>query len=316
MPLLQSAYKAPFYLFNPHLQTVVPSLFRKVPGVYQRERLELPDGDFLDLDWMQDHRKKLVIISHGLEGNSQRHYAKGMAAHFFDNNWDALAWNCRSCSGEINRLPRFYHHGATQDLAAVVNHALKHNYQEIVLVGFSMGGSMTLKYLGEQTTAPEIKSAVVFSVPCNLAASAAELDKPQNKFYRDRFLKKLAKKIQAKANQFPNLLSAKNFNTITTFREFDTRYTAPLHGFTNADDFYTRAACYPYLHAITVPVLLVNASNDPFLPAACYPIELAEQHSYLHLEIPKHGGHVGFSLTGKVNWMENRALQFALQNHT
>lgn len=315
MPLIHSAYKAPFYLFNPHIETVVPSLFRKVPGFYHRERLELADSDFLDLDWMQGQRDKLVIISHGLEGNSERHYTKGMATYFFANGWDALAWNCRGCSGEMNRLPRFYHHGATEDLAAVVDHAIKMNYKHIVLVGFSMGGSMTLKYLGERNTIREIKSAIVFSVPCDLGSSAAELDKPRNKFYLNRFLKKLEKKIQAKAKQFPNLLSAKDFETITTFREFDTRYTAPLHGFTDAIDFYTRASCNLHLENIKLPVLLVNALNDPFLPEACYPIELARQHTHLHLEMPTRGGHVGFSLAGKINWMEKRALQFASQNH-
>lgn len=315
MPIIPSAYKAPYYLFNPHLETVVPSVFRKVTGIYQRERLELTDGDFLDLDWMQTQRDKLVIISHGLEGNSERHYTKGMASYFFANSWDALAWNCRGCSGEMNRLPRFYHHGATEDLAAVVDHVIKKNYKQIVLVGFSMGGSMTLKYLGERIPPKEIKSAITFSVPCNLGSSAAELDKSKNKFYLNRFLKKLEKKVQAKAKQFPKLLSAKNFETIITFREFDTCYTAPLHGFTDADDFYTRASCNPHLENIKLPVLLVNALNDPFLPEACYPIELAKQHPHLHLEMPTRGGHVGFSLTGKINWMEKRALQFASQNH-
>ncbi|MBX2901069.1 MAG: alpha/beta fold hydrolase [Cyclobacteriaceae bacterium] len=311
MPVVSSAYKSPFYLFNAHLQTVVPSIFRKVPGTYQRERLELPDGDFLDLDWITNQRNKLVIISHGLEGNSERHYAKGMAKHFVANGWDALAWNCRGCSGEMNRLPRFYHHGATEDLAAIVNHAIQKHYEHIVLVGFSMGGSMTLKYLGEQTRSAIVKCAIAFSVPCDLGSSAAELDKAGNKFYLKRFLKKLELKIRAKAIQFPHLLSASGFETITSFREFDTRYTAPLHGFADANDFYTRASCNPFLNAIQIPVLLVNAQNDPFLPQSCYPIDIAKAHPYLSLEMPACGGHVGFSLYGKTNWMEIRALEFA-----
>ncbi|MBN8651686.1 MAG: alpha/beta fold hydrolase [Cytophagales bacterium] len=316
MPIIASAYKAPFYLFNPHLETVIPSVFRKVPGTYHRERLELPDGDFVDLDWMTEQRDKLVIISHGLEGNSERHYTKGMAVHFFQHGWDSLAWNCRGCSGEVNRLPRFYHHGATEDLAAVIEHAIQKKYSHIVLIGFSMGGSMTLKYLGERIVRKEIKAAVTFSVPCDLGSSATELDKPGNKFYRNRFLKKLEKKIQVKAAQFPNLLSATGFETIATFREFDTRYTAPLHGFNDANDFYTRASCGSYLENIQIPTLLVNAENDPFLPEACYPVELAHNHTHLHLEIPKRGGHVGFSLrSSKINWMEKRAFEFVVQNH-
>lgn len=311
MPVIPSAYKAPFYLFNAHLETVIPSVFRKVAGTYQRERLELSDGDFLDLDWMTQQRNKLVIISHGLEGSSERHYTKGMAIHFFQQGWDAVAWNCRGCSGEINRLPRFYHHGATEDLAAVIDHALQKNYDNIVLVGFSMGGSMTLKYLGEQAPPQQIKSAITFSVPCDLGSSAAELDKPSNKFYLNRFLKKLEKKIQAKAIQFPHLLSDKSFETITTFRDFDTRYTAPLHGFADADDFYSKASCNPHLDNIKIPTLLVNAENDPFLTQSCYPVTLAQRHPQLHLEIPKRGGHVGFSMAGNTNWMEVRALEFA-----
>ncbi|MEQ1588434.1 MAG: alpha/beta fold hydrolase [Cyclobacteriaceae bacterium] len=165
MPLIPSSpYRPPFHLFNGHLETIIPSIFRKVSAVYQRERIELTDGDFLDLDWLSKGRNKLVIVSHGLEGNSDRHYAKGMAAYFFERGWDAIAWNCRGCSGEINRLPRSYHHGATEDLAAVVDHAIQKSYTHIVLVGFSMGGSMTLKYLGERKDciANAIKSAVVF----------------------------------------------------------------------------------------------------------------------------------------------------------
>jgi uncharacterized protein len=315
MPLLEtSTYLPPWYLFNAHLETIVPSMTRNVTGVnYERERLELSDGDFIDLDWLKNVSNKLVIIAHGLEGNSERHYCKGMAKYFFQRGWAALAWNCRSCSGEINRLPRFYHHGATEDLAAVIDHASKlKQYETIVLVGMSMGGSMTLKYLGEQkTVAKEIKASVVFSVPCHLGASAKELDKPSKKFYLHRFLKKLGKKIKVKSELFPDLISYKGFEKITTFKEFDNRYTAPLHDFSNADDFYKRASSLNYLSSITTPTLIVNALNDPFLPPACYPIEMVKKHSHIFLEMPACGGHTGFTLAGKeYNWMEERAFEF------
>lgn len=314
MPLLSSSNYVPVpYLFNAHLETVVPSIFRKIERVhYQRERLELPDGDFLDLDWLRAKHDRLVIISHGLEGSSDRHYCRGMARHFFENGWDALAWNCRGCSGEVNRLPRFYHHGATDDLKAVVQRAVQHAYQTIALVGFSMGGSLSLKFLGEGIEVPpQVKGAVVFSVPCDLGSSARELDQPGLLFYRNRFLKKLEKKVAAKAKLFPEVISHQGFHTIRTFREFDNRYTAPLHGFRNADDFYLRASCGNYLEAINLPALIANAENDPFLPDACYPRALARSHRYVHLEIPTRGGHVGFSLLNrKENWMEVRALEF------
>jgi len=320
MPLIEnSSYKKPFYYWNGHWETILPSMFRKIEGVaYQRERLELSDGDFVDLDCLNQDSSKLAIITHGLEGNSDRHYAKGMAKHFFQNGWDAIAWNCRGCSGDINRLPRFYHHGATEDLAAVVQHALDSNrYKTMVLIGFSMGGSMTLKYLGELGTAvnPTVKTGVVFSVPCNLGASASELDKPSRKFYLNRFLNKLSVKIKEKSQRFPKMINAEGFDQIKSFREFDNRYTAPLHGFKNADDFYERASCGPYLPTIQKPVLIVNAWSDPFLPTSCYPTDFAKSHKYVHLETPKHGGHTAFSLVGKKeNWMEVRALEFISNN--
>lgn len=314
MIIENSSYtKPPFYLFNSHLETIVPSMFRKIGGDFVRERLELIDGDFLDLDWMSGKSDKLVIITHGLEGSSDRHYSKGVAHYFYQRGWDALAWNCRGCSGEMNRLPRFYHHGATEDIAAVIDYAVQKKYSQIVLVGFSMGGSMSLKYLGERkdTLAAEIKSAVVFSVPCDLGSSARELDKPGKKFYLNRFLKKLEKKIIAKSIKFPELISIEGIKEIKTFRQFDDRYTAPLHGFRDSDDFYTKASSGQYISSIQIPTLIVNALNDPFLPEACYPFDITKNHTYVHLETPERGGHVGFSLLGKTeSWMEVRAFDF------
>lgn len=319
MPIISSSpYRHPFYLFNGHLQTVVPSIFRKIEDIkYQRERLELPDGDFLDLDWLKQDSKRLVIVSHGLEGSSDRHYVKGMARYFFAHGWDALAWNCRGCSGEMNRLPRFYHHGATEDIKAVTERALASGgYQTIALVGISMGGSMTLKYFGESgdKLPTNVKTAAVFSVPCHLGDSARELDKPGKRFYLNRFLKKLSKKVEAKSKVFPNVICHKGFEQIKSFREFDNRYTAPLHGYKDADDFYQRASSGQYIASIRRPVLIANALNDPFLPQSCFPFDLAKDHSSVWLETPATGGHVGFSMAGrKENWMEVRAFEFIQQ---
>jgi hypothetical protein len=316
MPILYSStYRPPVYLFNGHLETVVPSAFRKISDVtYSRERLELSDGDFVDLDWLKNGSRNLMIVSHGLEGSSDRHYSKGMARYFYRRGWDALAWNCRSCSGEMNRLPRFYHHGATEDIRAVVEHALTSgNYDTIVLVGISMGGSMTLKYLGENAgqLPMAVKGGAAFSVPCHLGSSARELDKPEKKFYLNRFLKKLGKKIKLKSELFPDLISYRGFERIRTFEEFDNRYTAPLHGFANAQDFYERAASLPHIARINVPVLIANAVNDPFLPPACYPFEIARQSEHVYLETPDRGGHTGFTLAGSADsWMEVRAFEF------
>lgn len=318
MPLIKSSdYKPIPWYFSGHIETIFPSVWRKVLGVtYTRSRLELNDSDFLDLDWLihSDHpSQKLIIASHGLEGNSTRHYCLGMASYFFKHGWDALAWNCRSCSGEMNRLPRFYHHGDTIDLGTVIDEAINRGYKEIVLVGFSMGGSFSLKYVGEQgrNIHPSIKAVIGFSVPCDLASSAAILDDPGLWFYRDRFLKKLMTKIRIKAATFSDPIFKEASRPIITFHEFNNIFAAGLHGFKDAKDFYERASCAPWLETISIPALIVNAANDPMLTGPCYPYELAAHHPFVHLEVPRRGGHVGFPLyKNPVNWMELRAMKF------
>lgn len=318
MPLVEpSSYRRVPYLFTAHLETIIPSLVRRIRDVnYQRQRLELPDGDFVDLDWLvrdPSMRNKLVIISHGLEGNSSRHYSLGMARYFFKLGWDALAWNCRSCSGELNRLPRFYHHGDTMDLSTVIDEATNTGYKKIALTGFSMGGSFSLKYLGEKgvEVPKEVVGAVCFSVPCDLAAGGRILDKPHLAFYRRRFLGKIVRKFEAKAIQFPGQFDLQRLRSVTDFEEFNEYFTAPLHGFTGAADFYARASCSPVLNRIAIPSLLVNAANDPLLTPECYPIEIAKASKSLYLEIPRHGGHVGFPIHASANnWMETRAFEF------
>lgn len=327
MPIVQTKhYKAPFYYFgNAHLQTIMPSFFRKIEGVsYHRERIDTPDGDFLDLDWAvikSDNKKeqtnpnrKLVIVSHGLEGDSGRHYVKGLIKVMNREGWDGLGWNCRSCSGELNRLPRFYHHGDTPDLDLVVNHAVKvHGYQTIVLAGFSLGGSMTLKYFGErgENILPQIKKGIAFSVPCDLAACSDELAKPSKLFYTRRFLNKLHKKIKKKAEIMPDKISAELIKQIRIFRDFDNIYSSKLHGFADAADYYRKVSSLFFLEGIRRPVLLINTLNDPFLTPSCFPKEIAKEHRYLHLEMPAQGGHVGFQIEGQQeSYAEMRAKEW------
>jgi uncharacterized protein len=315
MPLIQnSSYSHPLWMANSHLQTIWPSMFRKIDGVkYERERILFSDNDFTDLDWIATGNKKLVILAHGLEGNSDRHYMKGMAKHFSTHGWDVLAWNCRSCSGEINNAPRLYHHAATDDLEFVIQHALsKQKFEHIALVGFSMGGSLILKYLGERNEVPAaIKASSVFSVPCHLGDSAFLLDQRKNSFYRNRFIKKLKYKIALKSVQYPELFPAQYIEKVKYFKEFDEIYTAPAHGFKSADDFYQKASAINYIPYINRPTLIVNADNDPFLPDSCYPRDIVAGHEHVFLEIPPSGGHVGFTLGNKkYNYMESRALNF------
>ncbi|MEQ6118372.1 alpha/beta fold hydrolase [Reichenbachiella sp. MALMAid0571] len=317
MPLISnSSYNNhSFYIHNGHFETIIPSLFREIKGIkYTRERIETPDDDFIDLDWLKDGNDKLIILSHGLEGSSDRHYVKSMAKYFHQLGWDVLAWNYRSCSGEINRALRMYHHGVTDDYDTMIQHALISNtYKKVVLSGFSMGGSTTLKYLGEKgsNVDPRILASAVFSVPCNLWDSALQLKKSENRFYRRRFLKKMLTKIKLKAEVYPDQINIEGVDNITTFDEFDERYTAPLHDFKDAQDFYTSSTSDQFYDNIKVPSLIVNAKNDPMLGNKCYPADIATTHPFLYLEIPKHGGHVGFSLKGKEHsWMDVRAYEF------
>ena len=203
MPIVaHSSYVPPCLLANGHLQTLLPSLFRKVRGVaYQRERIATPDSDFLDLDWAANGAHRLAMIAHGLEGDSKRAYALGIVKALCKNGWDAVVWNARGCSGESNRVLRFTHSGAIEDLQTVISHVTEtRDYDEVALIGFSLGGNLTLKYLGERSRElnPRIKKAAAFSVPCDLQSSSLRLAGLANKIYMRRFLRSLRKKIRAK----------------------------------------------------------------------------------------------------------------------
>jgi predicted alpha/beta-fold hydrolase len=313
MPRIKSSYRPPRGFRNGHLQTIFPALFRRVPlCTPHRERIATPDGDFLDLDWNTDRRAgRLVILSHGLEGDSHNTSIQGMARALLKRGWDILAWSFRGCSGEPNRQVYSYHSGATADLHTVVTHAAT-RYQKIALMGFSLGGNMTLKYLGEPNLPSCVCGAATFSVPCDLASSARQLESLANRIYMRRFLKSLRIKIRHKMQQFPGKIHDTGLDAMRTFREFDGAYTAPLHGFASAHEYWTQASCGPSLLRIPVPALLVNALDDPFLPAACFPREEAEASGPFFLETPEHGGHVGFisfAADGEY-WSERRAAEF------
>lgn len=305
-------YKPPSLLFNAHLETIFPSLIRKVKGqLYARERITTPDNDFLDLDWLKQGAEKLIIISHGLEGNSKRPYVLGMAMAGLAKGFDILAWNFRGCSEEMNRQLRFYHSGATDDLDTVVQHAAHIGYKKIYLIGFSLGGNLTLKYLGEQKNSILIQRAVTFSVPMDLHSSCIKISQPGNWIYATRFLRSLKKKIIAKS-KVRQELDIRGINDIRSIIEFDDRYTAPLHGFKNAVDYYTQCSSIHFVSGISIPTLIVNAQNDPFLSPLCYPVDKLRGHPYVTFENPVRGGHVGFAQFRKngLYWSEERALDF------
>lgn len=317
MPIIESKYKAPLHLSNAHTQTLYPVFFRKIkPNFDYRERITTLDDDFLDLDWVKTKSKKCVILSHGLEGHSKKWYISGMSKYLSQNGYDICAWNFRGCSGEENKTIKTYHSGFTQDLDEVVKHALPH-YDEIYLVGFSMGGNLSLKYVGErgENLHSKIKKCVVFSVPTDLKDSCYALMKKSNYIYMKRFLVDLKVKLEEKKKLFPNEISIDKFSQVKSFIDFDNLYTAPLNGFKNSDDYCEKCSSKQFIPNITIPTLIVNALNDPFLQEKCYPIKECVNQSKVFLEMPKSGGHIAFISHGGVYYSEKRTLDFLLNTY-
>jgi predicted alpha/beta-fold hydrolase len=315
MPIVQSTYKAPYFFRKGFVSTVYSGLFRNVNGLQQeRERIELTDGDFLDLDWSFAKAKtnKLIIVLHGLEGNAQRPYMTGTAKLFTENNIDAVCVNFRGCSGEPNRKYYSYHSGATQDLHEVVQHIIESkHYSEIYIKGFSLGGNVTLKYLGERDNVPsQIKAGIAVSVPCFLKGSALELHTFKNILFHDRFKRYLVERLKLKQKQYPDKLKIEDINSIKTLNDFDNIYTSKAHGFIDAQDYYEKSSSLQFLNNIKTPTLIINALNDSFLSPECYPVKEAKTNSNLHLEMPNYGGHVGFVKLNKFYYNETRALDF------
>lgn len=283
-----------------------------------RERIDTPDGDELRID---RHRcrtgasRKLAIISHGLEGHSRKKYVLGMARAVTEIGFDAACWSQRGCGGAPNLLPRSYHSGETNDIHSVITHCLAEGqYDTVVLIGFSMGGNQILKYLGEdpERVPEQVSAAATFSVPCDLSATERVISLPSRRIYFEYFMVGLRAGIKTKAELFPQEIDPSHLAGISTLRQFDDRYTAPVNGFADAEDYYVKSSCGQYLKNIRIPTLLVNAKDDPFLPRQCYPIGIAEKNDNLMLEIPTYGGHVGFVLKGKENvyWSEKRVAEF------
>lgn len=318
MPIVNSSYNPPLFFKNGHLSTIYSGLLRKVEHLDQkRERLTLPDTDFIDLDWSysKNPSKKLVIIIHGLEGSSKRAYIKGSAKLLSESGYDVCAVNLRGCSGSANKLYRSYHSGATEDLQAVITYALQQDtYQDIYLNGFSLGGNLLLKYLGEERIIPkEIKRAVAISVPCQLADSLHQLLSFKNILYAKRFKGNLIEKLKLKMELYPNFISKEDIDGIRTLKDFDDIYTSKAHGFKDAMDYYAQCSSLQFLKSIEVPTLLINAKNDSFLGEECYPIEIAKNNKHLFLEMPKFGGHVGFHGPNNQTYAERRTLEFLSQ---
>jgi len=298
-------YNPPFVHRSAHLSTIFPNRFRKVSGVnFQRQCIELPDGDFVDLDISRVSGKHAMLLLHGLEGSSASQYMRAMAKLANENGIDAFAMNHRSCSGRPNRLAESYHSGRTDDPNFIIRNVIQH-YAAVFVVGFSLGGNIALKMAGEWSkSAPKnVRAIVGISVPCDLASSSARLAERENFVYLHRFLSQLKRKALAKETLFPEAgLNHKLIKNARSFTEFDNAYTAPAHGFESAADYYSKSSSGGFIHAISVPTLIINAANDSFLGTECYPFDAVNRNPQVEMLLPQYGGHVGFATD---TWMSN-----------
>jgi len=316
MPIIESTYKPPFLFKNYHFNTTFKTLFYKDTILYKRERITPPDDDFLDLDFSTVGSNTLVIAMHGLEGSSQSKYLISVIKYLNSCKIDCAAINFRGCSGEDNNQLYSYNSGKTDDVDLVINHiASTYNYKNIILLGYSMGGNITLKYIGETNNLlPEIKAAIAISVPCDLKGSSHVLGKWNNSLYMNRFMKTLKEKSLVKLEKFPNsTIKREEILKSKTFEDFDNAVTAPLSGYKNAEDYWRNCSSKQFIPNIQKPTLLINALDDSFLSKSCYPINEAKNNPYLNLELPKYGGHVGFNTAyfGKdLLWSEQRIFSF------
>lgn len=310
MPVCTTPFLPPKSLRNGHVQTIVHGLLRRIPDVhFRREVWHTADGDFLHLDRLDGGHPRIAILSHGLEGSTRSPYVRGMARALFKAGWDVLAWNNRGCSGTPNRRFEAYHSGYTEDLEALTQSAAS-RYPTIVLIGFSMGGNITLKYVATAGSAlpAQVKTAIAISAPVDLGASSAQLETSENRLYLVRFMRSLKKSMRARAALHPGKVDLDLLARVNDFYTFDDRFTAPMFGFASAEDYYRRSSSLPLLERIPVPTLLLNAQDDPFLPHACYPFDLAAAHPHLHLDAPDFGGHCAFLQRKPITWSEERAL--------
>jgi uncharacterized protein len=290
------------WLPSPHGQTIGGRLLRRPrPPEFRRERLELPDGDFVDLDHPAgpaDPEAPVVLLTHGLEGSARRGYAIQVYRELAGRGVRAVGLNFRSCSGEPNRLARAYHSGDTGDIRHVLEVlAERHPRAPRGAIGFSLGGNALLKLLGEEGAgaAGLVQAAVAVSVPYDLGAGADFLEgTPMGRFYTGRFVRSLVAKALAKGSLLEGSCDPDRIRRARTFREFDDAVTAPIHGFRDAADYYRQCSATHFIHGIRVPVLLLQAADDPFLPARCFPWKAVRGNPHVHAVMTPAGGHVGF----------------------
>ena len=296
-------FVAPRWLPGGHVQTIWPALFsRRFDGArptFRRERWPTPDGDFVDVDWQGEHAgTPLLVLFHGLEGSSSSHYAQAFAVEAAARGWRFAVPHFRGCSGEINRAPRAYHSGDHAEIAWMLGRVGQAHRGAVLAVGVSLGGNALLRYAEEagESASTRVAAIAAVSAPLDLAAGANAIGRGFGRqVYTRMFLRTMKRKALVKLRQHPGLFDAAALRRARDLRDFDQLFTGPLHGFAGADDYYARASAKPQLARIRVPALVLNARNDPFLPAAALP-GAAEVGAHVTLWQPRHGGHVGFAL--------------------
>ena len=310
------AYAAPRWLPGGHLQTVLPVLLPPPRVPLARSRWETPDGDFIDVDFAgEPDAARTLVLFHGLEGGSDSHYARALSAHAPAVGWRLAMPHWRGCSGEPNRKPRAYHSGDSEEVDWILRR-FSSSSRNVSCAGVSLGGNALLKWLGERGEAARslVRRAATVSAPIDLAAAGRALDRGLNRLiYTRHFLATLKPKSLAKLEVFPGLYDGERVRSARSFREFDDAVTAPLHGFRDADDYWSCASSAPWLERIRVPTLLLNARNDPFLPERDLLAAARKAAPCVVLEFPRTGGHAGFlggPFPGRHAWLARRLLEF------
>ncbi len=318
--IIESDFKPAWWLKNCHLQTILPRVYRKNHTLnVTTETLTLPDGDFVDLAWTrkpeQGETTPIVAVFHGLEGSINSFYARGMMDAIRAQGWIGVLMHFRGCSGKLNKHARAYHSGETEDARFFLNHIQSH-YPTAPLsaIGFSLGGNVLTKYLGEESHLSQLASAVVISAPLHLAGCAERISRRFSRIYQKYLLDMLKnttiKKMEAFKSAFPLKLSADQIARFKTLMQFDDAITAPLHGFKSAADYYAKASGLQFLKSIKTPSLFIHAKDDPFMSHSVIPSS-ADLSPTIQYELSEAGGHVGF-LSGKnpmnpTFWLEKRA---------
>jgi hypothetical protein len=296
-------FRPAWWLPNGHLQTIWPVLCRRrIRLDTRRERVELPDGDFIDVDWV-GREGPIVIVLHGLQGSAESNYARGLLREVEARGWRGALMHFRGCSGEANRLPRSYHSGETTDVEWFARELRRREPETpLAAVAYSLGGNVLLKWLGESRTANPLQAAVAVSIPFELGAAADSMEVGLSRIYQWYLVRRLKQAVYAKmANgSFELPLTGAELDRLRTFREFDEAVTAPVHGFPSAHDYYKRCSSRQFVDRIETPTLVLHAADDPLMHAGVIP-QLAERSAHVQFEVSPSGGHVGF-VSGAWPW--------------